>query len=263
MALDIIKSSPGKLYLHVANLMRGRIRSGEWVPGDKLPRIVDLAEEYEVANVTVRQACAILEQEGLIRRYQGKGTFVSEPPTRQPSFHLTSDWMSLIRMLRESKPELKNVTNSVAEPVLQPGEGTPAPAYRYIKKVHTCDGIPCAVVSIYLDTRCYDQAPEQFQTDLVIPVLESLPEVTVETGRQILTIGYANVETAELLNIPLNTPVGEVRRVLLDDSGCAVYVGEVTYRGDFVKLEIDLRRGETTTESRPSAEDSPPLVKKS
>jgi sugar fermentation stimulation protein A len=63
MALDIIKSSPGKLYLHVANLMRGRIRSGEWVPGDKLPRIVDLAEEYEVANVTVRQACAILEQE--------------------------------------------------------------------------------------------------------------------------------------------------------------------------------------------------------
>ena len=240
--MDVLKNSPGKLYLHVANLMRGRLQSGEWVTGDRLPRLTALAEEFGVANVTIRQAMAILEEEGLIRRRQGQGTFVEKTPP-QPALRMTWDWFSLVRLLEERPPEQIPLENRLASaPPLQPGEGQPAEGYRYISKVHVYQGIPCAVVGVHLDRHCYEQEPKRFRDEMIIPVLESLPGVEVEHGHQSLTIGYADVATAELLGIAVNTPVGRVRRVLVDPEGRAIYIGELVYRGDFVKLEIELRR---------------------
>jgi len=40
--------------------------------------------------------------------------------------------------------------------------------------------------------------------------------------------------------IPVNAPVAKVRRVCVDPAGTVVYLGEVTYRGDFTRLEMDL-----------------------
>lgn len=249
--MDALKKTPGKLYLHVANLMRSRLQSGRWAPGDRLPRLTALAEEFGVANVTVRQAMSILEDEGLICRRQGRGTFVEKTAPR-PTLRLTSDWSSLVRMLEERPPDLIALDNRVAAPpALQPGEGAPADRYRYISKIHVHQGIPCALVSVYLALECYEQDPRRFQREMIIPVLESLPDVQVERGRQSLTIGYADVETAGLLRIPINTPVGSVRRILTDRSGRAIYVGELVYRGDFVRLEIELRRDPSARKNGP------------
>ena len=60
-------------------------------------------------------------------------------------------------------------------------------------------------------------------------------------ARQTLTIGTADVEVARLLQVPLNSPVAEVRRVFTAADRSVIYLGEVTYRGDFVRIEMDLR----------------------
>jgi GntR family transcriptional regulator len=41
--------------------------------------------------------------------------------------------------------------------------------------------------------------------------------------------------------VPLNSPVAEVRRVFTSRDRTVIYLGEVTYRGDFVRLEMDLQ----------------------
>jgi DNA-binding transcriptional regulator YhcF (GntR family) len=63
--------------------LRERIIQGELTPGTKLPSHVDLAIEYGVAPLTVRQVLAHLESEGLVSREQRRGTFVREalPPS--------------------------------------------------------------------------------------------------------------------------------------------------------------------------------------
>ena len=43
------------------------------------------------------------------------------------------------------------------------------------------------------------------------------------------------------LKVPLNSPVAEVRRVFTSADGTVIYLGEVTYRGDFVRIDMDLR----------------------
>jgi GntR family transcriptional regulator len=135
-----------------------------------------------------------------------------------------------------------SIIDTLASPPLEIRDGIPAPAYRYMRRVHRSKDIPYTVIDIYLDRRLYVKAPNKFDSQMVIPLLESLPGVEIKSARQTLSIGTADVETARLLRIPLNSPVGEVRRVLQDQHGVVIYLGEAIYRGDMVKLERALTK---------------------
>jgi CheY-like chemotaxis protein len=56
--------------------LRDRIARGELAAGAKLPPHIELAAEYGVAPLTMRQVLARLEADGRISREQGRGTFV-------------------------------------------------------------------------------------------------------------------------------------------------------------------------------------------
>ena len=62
----------------VSEVLSGRLR-----PGQALPSVPRLAETLRVAQMTVRQAMDALEDDGLIRRVQGKGTFVEDDARRK------------------------------------------------------------------------------------------------------------------------------------------------------------------------------------
>ena len=59
--------------------LRDRVARGVWPPGSKLPPHLELAAEFGVAPMTVRQVLARLEDEGLLSRQVGRGTFVLPP----------------------------------------------------------------------------------------------------------------------------------------------------------------------------------------
>lgn len=239
----LLRALPQKLYVQIATLMRGRIKSGFWHPGEQLPSLEALAREFDVALVTVRQAIALLETEDLVRRKQGKGTYVCDDLYQKDMWlRMESNWESLIHMWEGSKPRILKVMDTIGSPPLAARDGTPAPTYRYMRRVHSSDDLAYAVIDIYLDRRLYAMAPEKFDSRMVIPILETLPGVEIKNARQILTIATADVETARLLDIPVNSPVGEVRRVLQDQDGVVIYLGEAIYRGDVVKLERVLKK---------------------
>jgi CheY-like chemotaxis protein len=63
----------------VFDTLRARIVGGELAPGVRLPSYVALAAQFGVAPLTVRQVLARLEEEGLVSREQGRGTYVRAP----------------------------------------------------------------------------------------------------------------------------------------------------------------------------------------
>ena len=74
---------PGNIkYRRIAGVLRERIRRGIYRAGDKLPSYPRLCELFEVSEVTIRQAIALLANEGLLRRERGrgKGVYVNPPP---------------------------------------------------------------------------------------------------------------------------------------------------------------------------------------
>lgn len=62
----------------VFNALRDRIAHGYWAPGTRLPSHRELAAEFGVAPLTMRQVLAELEGQGLVTRRSGSGTFVRE-----------------------------------------------------------------------------------------------------------------------------------------------------------------------------------------
>jgi GntR family transcriptional regulator len=235
------RDSPLPRYAQLADLLRGRIARGRWKPGDRLPPLPALQREFGVARVTVRQAVELLSRDGLVSAERGRGTFVTAAPARARPLRLQTSLSKLADVYRDDKPKLTLIEESAGAPVLAPEDGRPAPRYHYMRRVHSRDGEAYCVISIYLDERVFRLAPARFRKETVVPVLLELPRVRIARARQTLEIGAADVEVAQHLGVPVNAPVAEVRRVCRAPDGTVIYLGEVTYRGDFVRYEMDLK----------------------
>lgn len=74
--MQIQRSTP--LVNQVATLLRQRIYSRTYPPGERMPSESELAQELKVSRTTVRTVLAKFASEGLIFRKQGDGTYVNK-----------------------------------------------------------------------------------------------------------------------------------------------------------------------------------------
>jgi GntR family transcriptional regulator len=238
---SVLARSPVPRYMQIADLLRQRIARGSWSAGMRVPSNEELMREFDVSRVTVRQAVDVLAREGLLEARQGTGTFVMGEVRDERWLRVETTLADLAEVYRDTKPELLNLVEATVAPSLRADDGKPAPAYFFMKRVHSHQGRPYCVISIYLDERVFRKHPERFRTETVIPILTRMRSPAIAKARQTLTIGTAGLEVARHLGIASNAPVAEVRRVLNAADGTVIYLGEVTYRGDFIHLEMDLK----------------------
>ncbi len=64
-------------YMKIYDDIRKKIKDGRLAPGMKLSTEQEIATQFGVSRPTVRQALLELEREGLLERYRGKGTFIT------------------------------------------------------------------------------------------------------------------------------------------------------------------------------------------
>jgi GntR family transcriptional regulator len=223
---SILARSHVPRYVQIADLLRQRIARGGWRPGMRVPSNEDLMREFDVSRITVRQAT---------------GTLVAGVGPDDRWLRVETTLSDLAEVYRDTKPELLNLAEATVAPSLRPEDGKPAPSYFFMKRVHSHQGRPYCLISIYLDERVFRKNPERFRTETVIPILTKMRKPAIARARQTLTIGTAGLEAARHLNVPSNAPVAEVRRVFNAADGTVLYLGEVTYRGDFIHLEMDLK----------------------
>jgi GntR family transcriptional regulator of arabinose operon len=104
------------------------LQDGSFKVGDRFPSEPELISRYGVSRATVREAIISLEQEGWLRRLQGKGTFVSERPkvhrtvaviapylyaTDSPEFRAGTDVIPLLMQSIEHQARKKGVSISL------------------------------------------------------------------------------------------------------------------------------------------------------
>lgn len=68
------------LYVQISELLHREIAAGHWVQGERLPTESELAKDLDVAVGTLRKSLKVLEDDGLLERRQGSGTYVRKPP---------------------------------------------------------------------------------------------------------------------------------------------------------------------------------------
>lgn len=81
MRIPIDRQSKVPLYRQIEDYLRQSILSGSLPPGAALPATRELARQLGVSRITVQNAYAGLESDGLILSHEGSGTFVAPPLT--------------------------------------------------------------------------------------------------------------------------------------------------------------------------------------
>jgi GntR family transcriptional regulator len=228
------------LYIQVASVLRTRIQSGQWGAGEKISTLQELEREFEVARVTVRQAVDILREEGMLQARQGLGTFVSKRSQDRHWVQLATNWNSLIESLKDNVPRRLTIDRDVAPPDLAEGDGKAAASYVKLRSVQYRNDEPYSVVNLHLARDVFDLKPERFKSAAALVTIDAMDEITLMQAHQSLTIGSADPEIADLLRISIGAPTVEAHCVVVDDGGIVIYVGDIIYRSENIKLQINL-----------------------
>lgn len=79
----LVLDSGVSLYAQLTGIIRRAITSGALAVGELIPSEAELCRTFDISRNTVRQAIGTLEDEGLVVRKRGKGTFVADPSLRR------------------------------------------------------------------------------------------------------------------------------------------------------------------------------------
>lgn len=240
-AADLTRSAVSR-YIQLATLFRHRIQSGKWRVGQQVPTVNTLAQECGVAPATIRQAFDTLEEEGLIKRQRAKGTFVLRRPEDSLWCDVKTDWMGLLRSRDDAVIEILLDTvggppQTVPHPIGELGR-----SYRHLRRRHWRKDQPFLLADVYIDARYAEKIPEaEFKTKTALRLVVGVPGVNIVDARQTMTLGSADIETAQYLKLPLNAPIAHVNRSAADERGVLVLIANGTYRGDVVRLDVKLK----------------------
>ncbi|MFD2208883.1 GntR family transcriptional regulator [Virgibacillus halophilus] len=91
-----IKTDSRHLYLQVIDKIKQDIQQGEYAEGEKLPSEFQLSKELGVSRATLREALRVLEEENVIVRRHGVGTFVNPKPVFSSGIELLSSVTDMI-----------------------------------------------------------------------------------------------------------------------------------------------------------------------
>jgi GntR family transcriptional regulator len=199
--------------------LREQLRRGDHAPGAKLPSEPDLAARLEVSRPTLREALRLLEDQRLIVRRHGSGTYVAN---RLP----------LANSLHENFGVERLIASTGARPGVREARWTERPADRELAAIlEVEEGIP---VSVLERVRTSDDRPVVLSRDHLPPaaVVGGGPPLSGslydyldrEVGRPV-AFGEADLEpdvadeaTATALEAEVGTPILTIRQVDFDDA---------------------------------------------
>ena len=230
------------LYVQLAGIFRHKVVSRAWVAGQRLPNFETLAEQFKVARITVRQAVALLVQEGLLTSTRGRGTFVCElGPRPRPAASQAMDAMS--PEADELRIRILSRARAATIPSEYLGEHRSFDAYTEITKVHLHDGQPFGVVHVFVADEVFAGFPKRaIEKRKILRMVMNGDPRHARRLEQTMTVEPADFVLSEHLAYPFGSPVARILRQVIDDQGRLSYAGVTWYRGDLFVMRTTLPR---------------------
>ena len=223
----------------IADELRRSVEAGELTAGRLLPSESELSTVHGVSRVTVRKALELLRDEGLIDSRQGFGWFVAADPLRQALGRLGTIEEQLSELGVASERRVVGFRFVTAPPRARQVLGSTS--VLEVRRVNLADGHPFARVTVW--------CPEELGASLSRAQVEKAPFyelLDVEIGRATQTIGAAaaSATDAELLQVPVGSPVLRCERVTRDVDDRPILLSEHVFAGHRTELVVELPRFE-------------------
>jgi GntR family transcriptional regulator len=225
-------------YQRIQNVIRERIATGELTTGDVVESERELARIHGVSLMTARHALSSLEQEGLVERRRGAGTFIAAPKIHFNKLTSYTEQMASRGLSTSAKVLVSKIIDTDQEICARLGL-PPMSRLVKIQRLRLAAGEPFAHETCYL-------AAAEFQ-GLVSAALGRESLFSILQRDYGLELAHADEEvdataadpgTADLLGIPRKSPLLRIRQVIFSTKGKAVIYALCLYRSDRHNLTI-------------------------
>jgi GntR family transcriptional regulator len=240
--ISVDRSSPVPYWFQVARALERAIADGAWEPGQRLASEAELCAHFGVSRTTVRQALARLEQEGMVDRRKGFGTFVAAGGPgvwlvqSQEGFfgdeaRLGRDVTS--RILRRAQTELPDW----AATALELPQGTHGVM---IERLRAVDGKIALVVTDCLPADLAGTVLGMDANESLYARLEAEHRLSVAGGRRFLESVRAGKRLAGLLETDRGAPLAFIESVSWDADLRPFHCYRSWLRTDRMRVELQV-----------------------
>ncbi len=234
--LDSDSYSP--LYKQLMQKLRNDIASGVYPVHSRIPSEQELCEIYGVSRVTVRKALLELTQEGLLKRHQGKGTFVGMPRIRKDlrgmnSFHEACRMMGCKPGAKVVHAAMVHATPEDRAELMLPDECAEVVE---VVRVRLADDMP-----VMLENNHF---PPRYAFLLTCDLGESLYTCLQDHGEEAaqgihdISLCYATAAQARLLDVAPGDALLNLHEVVFNQHGQPLHISSQVIRGDRFTFRI-------------------------
>lgn len=230
-------------YLQIEQELAARIERGVLPAGARLPAERDLARDLGVSRMTLRQALARLEHRGLIARAHGRGTFVAEPKLHQRATTLRGFFretlgQGVVPTTRTIEKAAIYATRALAGSLgLRIGEEV-----HKVVRLRSGRGAPVVLETSFFPASVF---PGLLDLDLdhesIYRLMEDRYGARPIRGEQAMEALSADSPEAELLGVPVGSPLMLLERTAWDAGDRPVEYARDLYRGDRSRFTTELR----------------------
>ena len=235
MANVLRSDSASPLYQQLMQRIRADITLGVYPVHSRIPSEAELGETYQVSRVTVRKALAELTSEGLLRRMQGKGTYVSAPRLRKnlkevTSFHQACQMMGCVPGTKVISAQTVRATESMREALALTGDEAVE-----IVRLRMADGDP-----VMLETNRFSMDYAFLLEGVEASLYHQLSQRGIEaaSGVHEISLCYANAQQAKLLDVEVGAALLRLDQVIYDQHGSPLHTSHQVIRGDRFTFRI-------------------------
>ncbi|QQE76192.1 GntR family transcriptional regulator [Brevibacillus composti] len=238
-----VKGNFRSLCLLVMDKIKSDIESGTLKPGVRLPSEADLSKQLGVSRATLREALRLLEEEKIVIRKHGVGTFIHARPVFSGGigelFSVTDaierqGYVAGTTILRTAYGEPAEEEQKRLS--LNPGEGV-----LMVERIRTADGEPV----VY----CFDRIPAQLVPggyteggESIFKWLESVTGIRIAYAvADIEPLGYCE-RISSLLQCSKATPLLLLKQIHYDESEKPVLYSHNYFRADKFHFQVVRRR---------------------
>jgi GntR family transcriptional regulator len=221
--------------------LQALVADGTWPDGAQLPNEAELGEMFGVSRITIRHALRNIEEWGLLRREQGRGTFVRSSTitagVRGPT-SLTQEMMD--RGLAVGSRILELATVAADSDIASALEIRKATTVCKIRRLRSGGGRPIGIQTAYLTAK---RVPGLLDIAEPVPSLYALLRdrfgLAPQSALEIYRVGAVSAADAELLEVAVGSPAFIVHRITSDARGPYEFTVS-TMRGDRYEIRSKL-----------------------
>ncbi|WZL80695.1 GntR family transcriptional regulator [Vallitaleaceae bacterium 9-2] len=229
------------IYQQLAKELAREIKAGVYKAGDRLPSERELARQYEVSRMTARQALKLLEQQSVVHREQGSGTYVKAPAFAQNNVGSFTETIGNMGYRARTKIlELHFIygLDMVARQLNLPPDTT----LLKVKRLRYGDDIPMALETLYIP-KIYCPNLEGYDLTMSLyKLLEEVYNIHVKRVSYTMEAQIANPIYAKIFDLNKTTALLKVSGVTIDQTDRKLFYEESLYRSDLYNYHVDIMR---------------------